>query len=209
VAWPSWKTSIGPCRGLWLGSIPLCYGVVTPPFMASHSWRLWCSKHLKSLFLTCLMIRGIVGTVPGFLCAKEGGIASTAFGDSSATRLLLWGGSSRAYCGLRQLRLAQRGIVIVSTSMQLLVRSLVALSTTRQCSLRLYVNFTAIICHEDENKLFRGHGRRRPGVRGLCLICIQAVCSEQWVELRSCERCTQEGTVSVLHCNSASRKALA
>ena len=49
VAWPSWETSIGPCRGLWLGSIPLCYGVVYPPFMASHSWWLWCSKHLESL----------------------------------------------------------------------------------------------------------------------------------------------------------------
>ena len=49
VAWQSWKTSIGPCRGLWLGSIPLHCGVVTPPFMASHSWRLWCSKHLKNL----------------------------------------------------------------------------------------------------------------------------------------------------------------
>ena len=50
---------------------------------------------------------GIVGAAPGFLCGKEGGIASTAFGDSSASGLLLWGGSSRAYCGLRPLRLAQ------------------------------------------------------------------------------------------------------
>ena len=34
VVWQAWKTSIGPCRGLWLGSIPPYYGVVTPPFKA-------------------------------------------------------------------------------------------------------------------------------------------------------------------------------
>ena len=48
VVCQSWETSIGPCRGLWLGSIPLCYGVVYPPVAVSHSWRLRCSKHLDS-----------------------------------------------------------------------------------------------------------------------------------------------------------------
>jgi hypothetical protein len=127
------------------------------------------------------MIRGIVGAALGFLRAKEGGIASTAFGDK--------GGSSRTYCGLRPLRLAQGG-GSSAPLMKLLVRSLMALSTTRQCSLRLSVNFTAIICHEDESELFHGHVRCRPGVLGVCPICIPAFCSKQWLREMHSGRCS-------------------
>ena len=74
--------------------------------------------------------------------------------------------------------------------MKLLVRSLMALSTTRQCSLRLSVNFTAIICHEDESELFHGHVRCRPGVLGVCPICIPAFCSKQWLREMHSGRCS-------------------
>jgi hypothetical protein len=39
----SWETSIGPCRGLWLGSIPLCCGIVP----STHDVRGSCTFHCK------------------------------------------------------------------------------------------------------------------------------------------------------------------
>ena len=70
AACKSWETSIGPCKGLWLGSIPRCCGVVLSTILGDcgvqntccgvvfihHSRRLWCSKLLDSWqFLTAAM----------------------------------------------------------------------------------------------------------------------------------------------------------